>query len=58
MTKLPENQREVLVLKVWGDLTFDKISEILDIPRNTAASRYRYALEGIKRHLNREVIYE
>jgi RNA polymerase sigma-70 factor (ECF subfamily) len=45
---LPEAQREVLVLKIWGDLTFDEIGRTLDVSPNTAASRYRYALNQLR----------
>jgi RNA polymerase sigma-70 factor, ECF subfamily len=48
---LPEYYREVISLKIWGDLTFEEIAETLDIPMNTAASRYRYALEKLRRTL-------
>lgn len=41
---IPEEQREVIVLKVWGQLTFDDISGVVGISPNTAASRYRYGL--------------
>lgn len=44
---LPMEQREVVVMKVWGELTFAEIASALDIPQNTAASRYRYALERL-----------
>jgi RNA polymerase sigma-70 factor, ECF subfamily len=45
---LPPSLREVLVLKVWSGLTFQEIATALDIPANTAASRYRYALERLR----------
>jgi RNA polymerase sigma-70 factor (ECF subfamily) len=48
LTRLPEEQRTVLVLKIWGGLTFPQIGEALDIPANTAASRYRYALARLR----------
>lgn len=48
---LPPEQREVLHLKLWQGLTFDAISEILGIPLNTAASRYRYGLDKLRQHL-------
>jgi RNA polymerase sigma-70 factor (ECF subfamily) len=51
LAELPDEQREVLTLKVWGDLTFKEIGEALQIPANTAASRYRYALESLRRAL-------
>lgn len=46
---LPSEQGDVLTLKIWGGLTFKEIGEALDIPANTAASRYRYALEALRR---------
>ncbi len=41
---LPDDQREVIVLHIWGELTFSEIGEVLGVSSNTAASRYRYAL--------------
>ena len=45
---LPQIHREVITLKVWGELTFDEIADALEIPANTAASRYRYGLEQLR----------
>jgi RNA polymerase sigma-70 factor (ECF subfamily) len=45
---LPEDQREVIVLHVWGELTFSEIGELLGVSSNTAASRYRYALAKLR----------
>jgi RNA polymerase sigma-70 factor (ECF subfamily) len=45
---LPCEQREVVVLHVWGQLTFGEIGEAIDIPPNTAASRYRYGLAKLR----------
>lgn len=42
---------EVIVMKVWGEKTFAEIGEALDISQNTAASRYRYGLEALRRKL-------
>lgn len=49
--RLPPDQREVLALKIWGGLTFTQIAQHLEIPSNTAASRYRYALASLRREL-------
>lgn len=48
---LSAEQREVLVLKIWGELTFEEIGKQLEISPNTAASRYRYALAVLRQHL-------
>jgi len=48
---LPDYYKEVIILKIWGELTFEQIADTLDIPMNTAASRYRYALEKLRRTL-------
>ena len=45
---LPAEQRELLALKVEGGLTFAEIAAVLGINANTAASRYRYALEKLR----------
>jgi RNA polymerase sigma-70 factor, ECF subfamily len=45
---LPDDQREVVVLHVWGELTFLQIAEVLRISSNTAASRYRYSLSRLR----------
>jgi RNA polymerase sigma-70 factor (ECF subfamily) len=47
--RLPDEQQEVVVLKIWNDLTFAEIAQILAISPNTAASRYRYALSALKK---------
>ena len=51
LRKLPTQQSEIVVLKIWEELTFAEISEILNINASTAASRYRYALEKLERLL-------
>jgi RNA polymerase sigma-70 factor (ECF subfamily) len=49
---LPAEQREVLVMKIWSELTFAEIASALEISQNTAASRYRYALAALKKNLS------
>ena len=48
---LPDKLREVLTLKIWGGLTFAEIGTLLTVSQNTAASRYRYALEQLQKKL-------
>jgi RNA polymerase sigma-70 factor, ECF subfamily len=49
--ELPEDQRAVVHLKLWENLTFEQIAETLDIPPNTAASRYRYGVDKLRARL-------
>jgi RNA polymerase sigma-70 factor, ECF subfamily len=51
LRRLPDEQREVLTLKIWGELTFEQIGDHLAISPNTAASRYRYALAALRETL-------
>ena len=53
LQELPEEQREVLVLKIWSEFTFAEIADQLAISPNTAASRYRYALSALRKILDR-----
>jgi RNA polymerase sigma-70 factor (ECF subfamily) len=48
---LPEEQREVLVLKIDGELTYAQIARIVGVSVSTAASRYQYALKKLKTSL-------
>jgi RNA polymerase sigma-70 factor (ECF subfamily) len=56
LKRLPEAQREVLVLRIWGELSFPQMAETLNISANTAASRYRYALAKLRECLAQEPI--
>jgi RNA polymerase sigma-70 factor (ECF subfamily) len=49
--ELPPDQRAVVHLKLWEGLTFEQIAETLEIPLNTAASRYRYGLDKLRARL-------
>ncbi len=51
--RLSPKLREVVVMKTWGGLTFAQISEALAISPNTAASRYRYAIDQLAQELRR-----
>lgn len=51
LAELPPEQLAVVHLKLWERLTFDRIAEVLDLSPNTAASRYRYALDKLRHRL-------
>ena len=48
---LPVEQRAVAHLKLWEGLTFEAIADTLGISPNTAASRYRYAIDKLRERL-------
>lgn len=48
---LPAQQREVVTLKLWGNLTFNEIAAMTGESINTIAGRYRYALQALHRKL-------
>jgi len=50
LAELPEDQRSVIHLHVWEEMTFREIGELLGQPTQTIASRYRYALEKLRAH--------
>lgn len=49
--ELPADQRAVVHLKLWEGLTFERIADVLGVPLNTAASRYRYGLDKLRARL-------
>ncbi len=49
---LPAAQQEVVMLKIWGELTFDEIARVVDASPHTVASRYRYALQTLRSNLH------
>lgn len=51
---LPTEQREVAELKAYGGLTFREIAEVTGAPQGTVATRYRAALESLRRFLAEE----
>lgn len=53
LDKLPPTQSEVVVLKIWENMTFVEIGEVLGESANTAASRYRYAIGKLSQPLRR-----
>lgn len=55
LTKLPAEQREVIVLHTQGQMRFQAIAKSLKIPLNTVKSRYRYGIGKLRASLKREV---
>lgn len=51
LASLPEEQREVFVLREYAGLPFQEIAAVTGVPENTVKSRMRYALDGLRRRL-------
>ncbi len=51
---LPPAQAEVVVLKIWEEMTFIQIAAILDESPNTVASRYQYAMKKLRNSLAKQ----
>lgn len=49
---LPDDQREVFMMRQFGGLSFKQIGEAVGAPENTVKSRMRYALEKLRGDLN------
>jgi RNA polymerase sigma-70 factor (ECF subfamily) len=54
LRNLPENQREAVVMRIWGGLSFVQIGAALGTSPDTAASRYRYAMARLRAELSGE----
>lgn len=51
---LPSEQAEVVVLKIWEEMTFAQIGAILETSPNTVASRYQYAMAKLTKRLSKQ----
>lgn len=49
VSALPEEQREVLMMRIYGDLSFKEIAQLTDVSINTALGRMRYALHNLRK---------
>jgi RNA polymerase sigma factor (sigma-70 family) len=52
LDELPEDQREVLLLRLERELTLEEIGEITGVGRETVKSRLRYAMDKLRARLN------
>ena len=48
LLRIPEEQREVIVMHIWGELSFEETALVVGVSANTAASRYRYGLSKLR----------
>ena len=55
LTKLPAEQREIIVLRIYGQMRFGVIAKSLNISVNTVKGRYRYGIDKLRSILDSEV---
>jgi len=55
VAELPDEQREVILLRLKADMKFREIAKLQETSTNTVLSRYRYGLEKLRSTLNGEV---
>jgi RNA polymerase sigma-70 factor (ECF subfamily) len=55
LQSLPDEQREVIVMRIWGELSFPQIGEVLSISSSTADTRYRSGLKRLRLELDGQV---
>ncbi len=54
--ELPEDQKEVLVMRIYQDLSFKEISELTGVSINTALGRMRYAIMNLRKVIDKHQI--
>lgn len=54
LSELPEEQREVVMMRIWSGMTLEEIGTATGVTLNTAASRYRYAIGKLRERLGRK----
>ncbi|MFY0481266.1 RNA polymerase sigma factor [Flavobacterium sp. PLA-1-15] len=54
--ELPNDQKEVLVMRIYQDLSFKEISELTGVSINTALGRMRYALLNLRKVIEKHQI--
>ena len=54
LTEIPNEQAEVIRLRIYGDNSFAQVAEILSLPLPTVKSRFLYGLEKLRRGMNKQ----
>jgi RNA polymerase sigma factor (sigma-70 family) len=52
--KLPEEQRQVLIMRQWGNMSFQEIADSTGVSINTALGRMRYALNNLRKMMEQQ----
>ncbi len=56
LSQLPQEQKEIVMMRLYYDMSFKEISEQLDISINTALGRMRYALINLRKLIEKNKI--
>jgi len=51
INKLPQEQKDVVLLRIYGDMSFKEISKVLNTPLNTVLGRMHYAVKNLRKGL-------
>jgi RNA polymerase sigma-70 factor (ECF subfamily) len=51
LAELPDEQREVVIMRIWSGMTLEEAAAATGAGLHTVASRYRYALEKLRQHM-------
>ena len=54
VSELPLDQREVVVMKIWGEMTFEHIGRVMSVPRSSAHATYQAAMNALSGWLGEE----
>jgi RNA polymerase sigma factor (sigma-70 family) len=52
--RLPEEQRQVLIMRQWGNMSFQEIADSTGVSINTALGRMRYALNNLRKMMEQQ----
>jgi RNA polymerase sigma-70 factor (ECF subfamily) len=52
LRELPDDEREIVTLRIWGGLTLDEIASVVGASVATVFRRYRSALESLRHEMN------
>ncbi|MCR5131297.1 MAG: RNA polymerase sigma factor [Prevotella sp.] len=55
LTEIPDEQAEVIRLRIYGDNSFAEVAEILSLPLPTVKSRFLYGLEKLRKGMKRTI---
>ncbi len=55
--KLPHDQKEVLIMRYYSDMSFKEIADLTGVSVNTTLGRMRYAISNLRKVIEKNKIY-